>query len=67
MYVNRLTSTESVIPYDYSAFDFCLSEDSQGQKGYSENLGQVIFGERIHTSPYKVTYSAYMYNLLIIM
>lgn len=53
MYVNRLTSTESVIPYDYSSFDFCPPEDYQGQKGYSENLGQVIFGERIHTSPYK--------------
>lgn len=54
LYVNRLTSVESVIPYDYSSFDFC--EPKASQKGVSENLGQVLFGERIHSSPYQFTF-----------
>jgi transmembrane 9 superfamily protein 2/4 len=43
LFVNRLTSTDSVIPFEYSAFDFCAADISK--KSPSENLGQVLFGE----------------------
>uniref|UniRef100_UPI00398E80D4 transmembrane 9 superfamily member 2 n=1 Tax=Pristiophorus japonicus TaxID=55135 RepID=UPI00398E80D4 len=50
LFVNRLDSVESVLPYEYAAFDFCQLEV---EKRPSENLGQVLFGERIEPSPYK--------------
>uniref|UniRef100_A0A8C1AE41 Transmembrane 9 superfamily member n=1 Tax=Cyprinus carpio carpio TaxID=630221 RepID=A0A8C1AE41_CYPCA len=50
LFVNRLDSVESVLPYEYTAFDFCADEP---EKRPSENLGQVLFGERIEPSPYK--------------
>ncbi|XP_072267780.1 transmembrane 9 superfamily member 2 [Pyxicephalus adspersus] len=50
LFVNRLDSVESVLPYEYTAFDFCPSKEG---KRPSENLGQVLFGERIEPSPYK--------------
>uniref|UniRef100_UPI00165A0484 transmembrane 9 superfamily member 2-like n=1 Tax=Halichoerus grypus TaxID=9711 RepID=UPI00165A0484 len=50
LFVNRLDSAESVLPYEYNTFNFC--QDS-GKKNPSENLGQVLFGERITSSPYK--------------
>ncbi|XP_023684779.1 transmembrane 9 superfamily member 2 [Paramormyrops kingsleyae] len=53
LFVNRLDSVESVLPYEYTAFDFC-SVDSENRP--SENLGQVLFGERIEPSPYKFTF-----------
>ncbi|XP_043927164.1 transmembrane 9 superfamily member 2 [Protopterus annectens] len=49
LYVNRLDSVESVLPYEYNAFGFC---SAGGKKRPSENLGQVLFGERIEPSPY---------------
>ncbi|KAM6952703.1 transmembrane 9 superfamily member 2-like [Lycodopsis pacificus] len=51
LFVNRLDSVESVLPYEYDVFDFC--KDAQ-EKRPSENLGQVLFGERNESSPYKV-------------
>ncbi|XP_069749650.1 transmembrane 9 superfamily member 2-like isoform X1 [Narcine bancroftii] len=53
VFVNRLDSVESVLPYEYDAFDFCQNET---EKRPSENLGQVLFGERIESSPYKFTF-----------
>lgn len=53
LYVNRLNTEESVIPYEYHHFDFCLSKD---EKSPVENLGQVVFGERIRPSPYKIEF-----------
>lgn len=53
VYVNRLNSIESVIPYEYSRFDLCQA-DTVG--GVGENLGQLVFGERIHPSPYKINF-----------
>uniref|UniRef100_A0A672YQT2 Transmembrane 9 superfamily member n=1 Tax=Sphaeramia orbicularis TaxID=375764 RepID=A0A672YQT2_9TELE len=50
LYVNRLDSVESVLPYEYDMFDFC--KDAKEIRP-SENLGQVLFGERIESSPYK--------------
>lgn len=55
LYVNRLNSIESVIPYEYHSFDFCLSPQ-ESSKSPTENLGQVVFGERIRPSPYKIEY-----------
>ena len=54
LYVNRLDSEESVIPYDYNHFDFCQAPDSE--ESPVENLGQVVFGERIRPSPYNVSF-----------
>ncbi|KAJ3588376.1 hypothetical protein NHX12_011969 [Muraenolepis orangiensis] len=53
LFVNRLDSVESVLPYEYDMFDFCHDEK---ERRPSENLGQVLFGERIETSPYKFTF-----------
>ncbi|XP_046891565.1 transmembrane 9 superfamily member 2 isoform X1 [Hypomesus transpacificus] len=53
LFVNRLDSVESVLPYEYDVFDFCQDEM---EKRPSENLGQVLFGERIETSPYKFSF-----------
>jgi transmembrane 9 superfamily member 2/4 len=53
LYVNRLNTEESVIPYEYHHFDFCLAEESNSPV---ENLGQVVFGERIRPSPYTIKF-----------
>ncbi|PSN35447.1 Transmembrane 9 superfamily member 2 [Blattella germanica] len=53
LYVNRLNTEESVIPYEYHHFDFCPSTET---KSPVENLGQVVFGERIRPSPYKIKF-----------
>ncbi|XP_021574330.1 transmembrane 9 superfamily member 2-like [Carlito syrichta] len=54
LFVNRLDSAKSVLPYEYDTFDFC--QDSE-KKRPSENLGQVLFGERITSSPYKFSFN----------
>lgn len=54
LYVNRLNTEESVIPYEYSHFDFCLPPANEPAP--AENLGQVVFGERIKPSPYKLEF-----------
>ncbi|XP_040122198.1 transmembrane 9 superfamily member 2-like isoform X2 [Oryx dammah] len=54
MYVNRLDSVESVLPYEYNTFDFCHDFTKQSP---SENLGQVLFGERITSSPYEFSFN----------
>jgi len=64
--VNRLDSTEDIFPFDYYFFDFCEPGESAfplpdgvtasphiGAQ-VSENLGQVLTGERIRHSPYQV-------------
>jgi transmembrane 9 superfamily protein 2/4 len=53
LYVNRLNTEESVIPYEYHHFDFCPIDET---KSPVENLGQVVFGERIRPGPYKITF-----------
>ncbi|XP_068181813.1 transmembrane 9 superfamily protein member 5 isoform X1 [Antennarius striatus] len=50
VFVNRLDSVESVLPYEYDVFDFCKDPS---ERRPSENLGQVLFGERIESSPYR--------------
>ncbi|CAJ0575142.1 unnamed protein product, partial [Mesorhabditis spiculigera] len=51
LYVNRLDSDRSVIPYEYHSFDFCVGSEDESPV---ENLGQVLFGERIRPSMYKI-------------
>ncbi|XP_059484241.1 transmembrane 9 superfamily member 2 [Neocloeon triangulifer] len=53
LYVNRLNSEDSVLPYEYHHFDFCLTDETNSPV---ENLGQVVFGERIRPSPYKIKF-----------
>lgn len=53
LYVNRLDSDQSVIPYEYHSFDFCIGSEDESPV---ENLGQVLFGERIRPSPYSITF-----------
>nr|XP_054770810.1 transmembrane 9 superfamily member 2-like [Lytechinus pictus] len=53
LFVNRLDSVENVIPYEYDRYDFCQTKQEYSP---SENLGQVVFGERIHSSPYNFTF-----------
>ncbi|XP_053607218.1 transmembrane 9 superfamily member 2 [Plodia interpunctella] len=53
LFVNRLNTEESVIPFEYHHFDFCLADEAQSPV---ENLGQVVFGERIRPSPYKINF-----------
>lgn len=54
VYVNRLNSLETVIPYEYDKFDLC--SDVEDDHSPVENLGQVVFGERIRPSPYKLKF-----------
>ncbi|EPS67343.1 hypothetical protein M569_07431, partial [Genlisea aurea] len=49
--VNSLTSVETELPYGYYTFPFCLPED--GVKDSAENLGELLMGDRIETSPYR--------------
>lgn len=53
LFVNKLDSDQSVIPYEYHSFDFCLGSEAESPV---ENLGQVLFGERIRPSPYKIAF-----------
>jgi len=53
IFVNRLTSSDSAIPFEYNSFDFCKDETESSP---TENLGQVMFGERIRPSPYKLKF-----------
>ncbi|XP_022107557.1 transmembrane 9 superfamily member 2-like isoform X2 [Acanthaster planci] len=55
MYVNRLDTVESVIPFEYDRFDFCQVPKLADVRP-AENLGQVVFGERIDQSPYNFTF-----------
>jgi transmembrane 9 superfamily member 2/4 len=51
MYVNKLTSTKTQIPYDYYSLPFCKPHKPGLQ---AENLGEVLSGDRIENSVYKV-------------
>ncbi|KAG7209377.1 hypothetical protein KM043_015477 [Ampulex compressa] len=53
LYVNRLNTEKYVIPYEYHHFDFCTTDESDSPV---ENLGQVVFGERIRPSPYQLEF-----------
>ena len=51
LFVTKLTSTKTQIPYDYYALPYCKPKRANLQ---SENLGEVLSGDRIENSVYKV-------------
>ncbi|KAF8570753.1 hypothetical protein P879_00985 [Paragonimus westermani] len=51
LYVNKLTSPKSFIAYGYEKFDFCPTSNEDSPV---ENLGQVVFGERLLPSDYEI-------------
>ncbi|XP_017886178.1 transmembrane 9 superfamily member 2 isoform X2 [Ceratina calcarata] len=53
LFVNRLNTEKYMIPYEYHHFDFCAGDESQSPV---ENLGQVLFGERIRPSCYELSF-----------
>ncbi|KAJ2953877.1 hypothetical protein O0L34_g1505 [Tuta absoluta] len=53
LYVNRLNTEKSFIPFEYHDFDFCISDETQSP---ALSLGQVLLGDRIRPSPYKVNF-----------
>ena len=57
VHVNRLNSVNTIIPYEYSKFDFCPLPDNSADRDPSENLGQVLFGERLRASAYQVSHT----------
>ena len=51
LFVTKLTSTKTQAPYDYYSLPYCKPASLDLQK---ENLGQVISGDRIEASTYKL-------------
>ncbi|XP_073156187.1 transmembrane 9 superfamily member 11-like [Henckelia pumila] len=54
--VNSLTSIETEIPFSYYSLPFCRPKE--GIKDSAENLGELLMGDRIENSPYRLK----MYN-----
>lgn len=55
MFVNRLNSEHAAIPYEYDYFDFCTVANEHSESPV-ENLGQLVFGDRLVVSPYSLTF-----------
>lgn len=51
--VNKLDSADTQIPYDYYSLPFCQPSTI---KLASENLGEVLSGDRIENSPYELNF-----------
>lgn len=54
--MNKVTSTQTQIPYDYYSFPFC--HPPNGVHHYGENLGEFLTGDRIENSPYEIQMKA---------
>lgn len=53
----KITSTKTVVPYEYYSLPFCRP---QGAIHYiSENLGEVMRGDRIVNTPFAVSFKIY--------
>jgi len=50
--VNKLTSVRTQLPYDYYHLPFCTPPE--GVQENSENLGEILTGNVIENSPYKI-------------
>ena len=50
--VNSITSIETEMPFSYCSFPFCKL--LEGVKYSVKNLGEVLMGDRIENSPYKL-------------
>ena len=51
LFVSKLTSTKTQIPYEYYSLPYCHVKNKDLQ---AENLGQVISGDKIENSVYQV-------------
>jgi transmembrane 9 superfamily protein 2/4 len=51
LYVNKLDSSETQLPFDYYYLNYCQPSNL---KTRSENLGQVLSGDRMETSSYEI-------------
>ncbi|KAJ8434997.1 hypothetical protein Cgig2_027840 [Carnegiea gigantea] len=49
--VNSLTSIDTEIPFSYYSLPFCKPQE--GVKDSAENLGELLMGDRIESSPYR--------------
>nr|CAH8822990.1 unnamed protein product [Trichobilharzia regenti] len=54
LFVNKLTSKKSFISFRYDSFDFC---SLSSEPSPVENIGQVVFGERLLPSSYEITFN----------
>ena len=59
LFVAKLTSTKTQMPFDYYSVPFCKPHNLNLQP---ENIGSVVGGDRIENSVYKV--QAYILNSL---
>jgi transmembrane 9 superfamily member 2/4 len=50
--VNKLDSVKTLLPYDYYSLKFCPPEEIVED---SENLGEILSGDRIENSPFKLS------------
>jgi len=57
--VNKMTSQKTLLPVDYYRLPFCSPEG--GPKMYNENLGEFLAGDRIESSPYRLSMKKEMY------
>lgn len=61
----KLTSVKTVVPYEYYSLPFCKPDGTLHYK--SENLGEVMRGDRIVNTPYQVRfYMNFIYGLISI-
>lgn len=49
--MNKLTSVHTQLPYEYYSLPYCRPDKIESS---AENLGEVLRGDRIETSPYEV-------------
>ncbi|KAI9091836.1 hypothetical protein DFS34DRAFT_634244 [Phlyctochytrium arcticum] len=52
LFVNALSSSDTVLPYDYYTEQFKFCQPKDGIKGKSESLGSILLGNRLKSSPY---------------
>eukprot|EP01086_Lenisia_limosa_P017925 TRINITY_DN942_c0_g1_i1.p1 TRINITY_DN942_c0_g1~~TRINITY_DN942_c0_g1_i1.p1 ORF type:complete len:635 (+),score=143.10 TRINITY_DN942_c0_g1_i1:114-2018(+) len=50
--VQKISSSKNLLPYNYYSLPFCEPED--GVKSANENFGEILRGDRIENSPYKL-------------
>mmetsp|Transcript_59915 Transcript_59915/g.111016 ORF Transcript_59915/g.111016 Transcript_59915/m.111016 type:complete len:612 (+) Transcript_59915:86-1921(+) len=51
--VNKLTSVKTQLPYNYYTLPYCKPND--GIQKVNENLGEILAGDLIENSPYKIS------------
>lgn len=51
---SKLTSPKNQLPYDYFSLPFCGSDDKSSHRSKPVNLGQLLMGERMKPTDYKL-------------